>query len=460
MAMATEILNPFQNGVSIECCGNCRDESSRYLDTGNGSAGQMSVHKQHHLYACKPLRSLPKRHSSTDSGYVLDTIDECCCHCNGKSTGSDIGIAMSRNSSGNDMHLPANGSENAIRWPDEKHIWDSPRDMAVVPNDTQCSCSRSQMNCSPAIYGTTSLTCGSKNLSSPSKSARTRSKSESCCDSESTVFPSRRSDAYLLHNGSPTHDSYSEAMTKDECQTAIPRGKKRRFPLPYKLMCIPLIISATAIALHFYNFSRLQELENKIKIFEKNESKNIISPKAAFSHAGMMVRNSGHKEDDVRPHAHLILKHEENIALTEWSQHILAWTPHIVEGQTSLKYDEKNRCLTVYETGIYFVYNQIYVHRHLKEPSKGMTGVSNHTMFHTIFNKPFNYPSDRTPMVVTESSLGHCWNENADTQIHTSYQGIIVKLQVNDQLLVALKDFNDHVDQLDPKSTFFGVFKL
>ena len=97
---------------------------------------------------------------------------------------------------------------------------------------------KAQMNCSPAIYGTTSLTCGSKNLSSPSKSARTRSKSESCCDSESTVFPSRRSDAYLLHNGSPTHDSYSVAMTKDECQTAIPRGKKRRFPLPYKLMCI------------------------------------------------------------------------------------------------------------------------------------------------------------------------------------------------------------------------------
>lgn len=62
---------------------------------------------------------------------------------------------------------------------------------------------------------------------------------------------------------------------------------------------------------------------------------------------------------------------------------------------------------------------QIYIYRHNSHDTTDMN-VSNHTVFHSLFRKPYGYPRNRKPITVTEGTISYCWDERADKQVSIS----------------------------------------
>lgn len=64
---------------------------------------------------------------------------------------------------------------------------------------------------------------------------------------------------------------------------------------------------------------------------------------------------------------------------------------------------------------------QIYIARIFNGQQRTKGNLSNQTVMHTIYKRPFNYPDSRKPVVVAESVLTQCWDEDATTQVSFFY---------------------------------------
>ncbi|XP_073929868.1 tumor necrosis factor ligand superfamily member 10 isoform X3 [Castor canadensis] len=117
----------------------------------------------------------------------------------------------------------------------------------------------------------------------------------------------------------------------------------------------------------------------------------------------------------------------------------------------------RNGELVIHQTGLYYIYSQIYfrfqeLEKSSKKTSKEENRKKNKQMVQYIY-KCTSYPD---PILLMKSARSSCWSTNLEYGLYSIYQGGVFELKENDRIFVSVT--NKDLVNLDQEASFFGAF--
>lgn len=111
----------------------------------------------------------------------------------------------------------------------------------------------------------------------------------------------------------------------------------------------------------------------------------------------------------------------------------------------------KNGELVIHETGLYYIYSQIYFRF-------GETKETNQRRSKQLVQYIYKYTSYSVPILLTKSARNSCWSKDTEYGLYSIYQGGMFELKENDRIFVSVT--NEPLINMEQEASFFGAFLI